>query len=231
MLILLASFAYSPTIVCSPVNINFTNTSVGNATNFWNFGNGQVSIFANPTVLFVNQGWCATSLGKSQKLTVSTANNCKDSTIKTVLLYPQPKAQFNLDTPACSPKVISFTNTSTSGAVYNWNFGDGGSSTKPNPSHSFVNNSSINTLNVKPIATSSNNCRDSLIVPVVIHPKPNFNITSYPIVDARRRVFLPKLVAWPLRLEIRQHQLWQQRRRKATRLRTKLATPEFTILI
>lgn len=176
----LASFAYSPTIACSPVNINFTNTSVGNATNFWNFGNGQVSIFANPTASFVNQAG-APQASVNVKLTVSTANNCKDSTIKTVLLYPQPKAQFNLDTPACSPKVISFTNTSTSGAVYNWNFGDGGSSTNTNPSHSFVNNSSINnTLNVKLIATSSNNCRDSLIVPVVIHPKPNFNITSYP---------------------------------------------------
>lgn len=39
---------------------------------------------------------------------------------------------------------INFTNTSTNGQTYSWNFGDGNNSTNVNPSHSYLNNGNYN---------------------------------------------------------------------------------------
>ena len=55
-----------------------------------------------------------------------------------MVLYAQPKAVFGLDSPACTPKTITFTNTSVSGFSYKWDFGDGQSSTEQHPQHVYA---------------------------------------------------------------------------------------------
>ncbi|MCC6370485.1 MAG: PKD domain-containing protein, partial [Bacteroidia bacterium] len=173
-------FAFTPTAVCSPATIIFTNTSVGNAANKWSFGNGQSSLIASPTATFGNLPGAGTTT-YSIKLVASSSTNCKDSVTKTVSMYPQPKAVFGLDTPACSPKTISFTNNSINGFSYKWDFGDGVVATGSNTSHKYVNTSAFNTIySVKLVANSANNCRDSMITQMAVHPKPNFFISSSP---------------------------------------------------
>ncbi|HRH12414.1 MAG TPA: PKD domain-containing protein, partial [Bacteroidia bacterium] len=164
---------------CSPLSINFTNTSTGQNSNNWNFNNGQSSVAVNASMTFTSsKGSSANTY--SVKLVVGNINNCKDSVIKTITLFAYPKAQFDLDTPACSPKLISFTNTSVGGNTYVWDMGTSTSSLN-NPSFTFTNGTTSDmTKTVSLVAINSDNCKDTVKVSFVLHPQANFNITSSP---------------------------------------------------
>jgi len=49
-----------------------------------------------------------------------------------------PVAGYTSDSPACLGNPINFTNTSTNAVSYEWNFGDGNTSTATNPSHTYL---------------------------------------------------------------------------------------------
>jgi len=177
-----AGFTTTPGIGCSPLNVNFNDMSSGNATSKWEFGNGQTSQVQNPVSTFTNAAG-APQFTYTTKLVVATVNNCRDSVFKPVVLFAQPKAMFSPDTPACSPKTIQFTSGSTGSDFYNWSFGDGQttSTASTTVSHFYVNSSGINkTYLVRLSAISPDLCKDSVTVPIIIHPKPNFFISSAP---------------------------------------------------
>ncbi len=74
---------------------------------------------------------------------------------------PAPVANFNFTYNANGG--IDFTNTSTGGTNYTWDFGDGNTSTTANPSHAYTTNGNyLVTLTV----TSANGCTSTFIVPV-----------------------------------------------------------------
>lgn len=175
-----AGFALTPSVGCSPLAVNFTNTSIGNNLNYWYFGNTLTSTLLNPSTNYINTpGNSATSY--SVKLVVATIHNCKDSATQTVNLFALPKAQFNVDTPACSPKNLSFINTSQGGVSYFWNFGNTATSTLTSPNQQYINNSTNNqTYTVTLIATNAQSCKDSITNSIFIHPKPHFFITASP---------------------------------------------------
>ena len=113
-------------------------------------------------------------------LVAISSNGCRDSITKPILLLFKPKANFTVDTPSCSPKILTFTNTSTGSLSYNWDFGTS-SSTNINESHQYINNTAVIVTNtVQLIATSVNNCKDTLIVFINIYPKPEFTIIANP---------------------------------------------------
>jgi len=64
---------------------------------------------------------------------------CKDSILQEICLIDGPKANFNLaPTTVCSGIPVHFTNTSSGGSNYLWDFGDGTTSTLANPpDHSY----------------------------------------------------------------------------------------------
>ena len=189
-----ANISFSPATGCSPLSVNYTNTSSGSVNSFWQFFNGQTSNIANPTTTFTN------SIGTgpitySVKLRVSSVNGCNDSIVKPITLLPLPKAGFGLDTPACAPKVISFTNTTQGGNTYKWTFGDGGTSTQAAPAHLYSNGSIGNVpYTVKLVAISTELCRDSISTVMYVHPKPTYFISSAPDSGCSPlKVFFPKI--------------------------------------
>ncbi|MCE3258576.1 MAG: Microbial collagenase precursor [Bacteroidetes bacterium] len=190
-----ANFSATPNTGCPPLVVSFTNTSIGNNSVAWDFNNGQASILINPTITFTAPSGASAGT-YSVKLLVGTANNCYDSIVKTVSLFARPKAEFALDTPACSPKVMTFTNTSVGSTTYSWNLGDGGTSTATNPVHTYNNTTPFNqTLTVTLIATNSNNCRDTIRKPMAVHPKPQFFISALPDSGCTPlKVFFPPIV-------------------------------------
>lgn len=163
---------------CSPVIVNFTNTSLQASAYNWKFGNGATDTQTNTVTTYTNDG--AANLSYSCTLIAFTFNGCKDSITKTINVFNKPIADFTVDTPSCSPKILNFSNTSIGGASYHWDFGTA-TATSINATHQYVNTSgSTQTQTVQLIATSSNNCKDTITIPIYIHPKPEFAIIASP---------------------------------------------------
>ncbi len=95
--------------------------------------------------------------------TMTSVANCTTQICRTVVVYPAPVASFTVNNPVCSMNT-QFTNTSTGGNTYTWNFGDNTPiDYNQNPTHSYVNTGNYT---VTLIVTSSNGCVDSVQVPV-----------------------------------------------------------------
>lgn len=68
----------------------------------------------------------------------------------------------------CPPLVVNFTNTSTTGATYHWSFGDGGTDSVFNPTHTFLNfgtdTVTLVVTEVGPCGTSIDSVKHTIVV-------------------------------------------------------------------
>ncbi|NOX47741.1 MAG: PKD domain-containing protein [Chlorobi bacterium] len=103
----------------------------------WTVTNGTA---ANPTgnpnpVLW---GLGSTGFIKVIISNVASGGNCIDSLMMEICLLDGPNADFIL-TPdtVCQNSLVSFTNTSSGGSVYHWDFGDGTDTTATHPTHTY----------------------------------------------------------------------------------------------
>ncbi len=175
----LPNFSLSPNSGCSALPITFTNTSTFSSTYVWRFGDGNTSTSVNPVHTYTNTSNTSNQTFTSSLIAI-TVHGCKDSVTNTILVFPKPKAAFNVDTPSCSPKLLHFINSSIGAGSYEWNFG-GATTFNINEQYQFINNSGANITNtVRLIAISGNSCRDTLLVNIIVHPKPEFTIIANP---------------------------------------------------
>ncbi|MDP1800251.1 MAG: PKD domain-containing protein [Bacteroidota bacterium] len=188
-------FNASPVSGCSPLVVSFSNTSTGNNSSAWLFNNGNASITTNPVETFTNVPGGG-PITYSVKLVVGTANNCYDSIVKPISLFARPKSTLLVDTPACSPANLTFTNTSLGASSYNWNFGNSITSTLTSPSQVYTNIFPTNQVfTVTLVSTNSNGCKDTLKVPIIVHPTPVFFISALPDSGCTPlKVFFPPIV-------------------------------------
>ena len=129
-----AGFTAAPTSGCGPLTVQFTNTSSANATSWnWQFPGGTPSSSTqqNPSVVYSTPGTYSVTLTVSNGAGTNTATQTNYITVN-----PAPAAGF---TSNVTGSTASFTNTSTNATSYSWNFGDGGTSTLTNPSHTYAN--------------------------------------------------------------------------------------------
>ncbi|MFZ4399507.1 MAG: PKD-like domain-containing protein, partial [Bacteroidales bacterium] len=114
-------------------------------------------------------------------------NNLSESI--TIIVYPKPKADFNLsDYDSCSVLTVTSTNTSLayngellSSMSFSWNASNGLTSVATNPGFSFVNNGVSDSIySLRLISTSSHGCKDTLSKTITVFPNPksNFNPTT-----------------------------------------------------
>ncbi|MFM7017014.1 MAG: PKD domain-containing protein [Bacteroidota bacterium] len=125
-----ASITANNTNGCAPLNVQFTDASNGAISWNWNFGDGTTSTLKNPSHVYNG--------GTFDIVLIATfPGGCIDTSIYPSFINSyKPTADFYSPTIAgCSPTQISFTNTSSDAIAFEWNFGDGGSSTNVNPSH------------------------------------------------------------------------------------------------
>jgi gliding motility-associated-like protein len=126
---------------CFPLSVSFTDRSISSdapITNWiWNLGDGRSSSLQQPTHSYLFSG------NFDVTLIVTDANGCRASVLKedVVSVIPPPVASFSFtDSVACSiPFTARFIDLSRSvqPLTYNWQFGDGATSTEKNPVHQY----------------------------------------------------------------------------------------------
>ncbi len=131
-----AEFSGSPTSGCAPLTVDFTDESTGDIDTWeWNFGDGTAHSFVqNPSHQYTSAGDYTVSL------TVTNAYG-SDTETKTgyITVNDVPTADFSgSPTSGEVPLTVNFTNLSTGAASYSWQFGDEGTSTAANPSHTYT---------------------------------------------------------------------------------------------
>ena len=166
----LPSVSFTSTSVCEGNTTNFTDgsTVVGGsvATWSWNFGDGAISTAQNPGHTYSAAGTYTTTL------TATSTAGCVSTASNTVTVNPLPVAAFSFNN-GCAGASISFTDNSTVTvgfiSSYNWNFGDGSTSTAHNPSHTFA---SAGNYIVSLQVTTAGGCSQTISQTVTIHPIP-----------------------------------------------------------
>jgi gliding motility-associated-like protein len=173
------SYTITPTVGCSPLMSVMTNSTVSATSYIWKFGDGATDLSTNTNHTYVNPS-NTSDRTYSCTLVASNPNGCIDSLVKPVTVYFKPKSNFTVDTPSCSPKLLTFTNTSIGGMSYNWDLGLS-TSTNTDVTIAYTNTTTATiTQTVQLITTSVNNCKDTLLEPVYVHPKPEFTIIASP---------------------------------------------------
>lgn len=114
----------------------------------------------------------------SVTVTPVTGSACAITLDTTVVAYPNPIAAFNDDAPVCVGTPVNFTdNSNPSGATisaWSWNFGDGGTSTLQNPTHTYT---TPGTYTVTLTVTTTNGCTNTITQNVTINPGGTATIT------------------------------------------------------
>lgn len=156
-----ANFYANPTSRCAPVTVLFHDTTTPGAgveANWlWDFGDGNISLFQNPTHVYQSAG------KYTIKFFVTDIHTCTDTIVKRNYIFlSQPSiGSFTAsDSSACVPPLaVNFKSSIVSklGGVlkYDWDFGDGSSSTLQNPKHTYASGGNFT---VTLSATDSANC-------------------------------------------------------------------------
>lgn len=159
-----ADFTVTPAVICPGQDaiITYNGTGSAAATFNWNFANGTINSGSGIGLYSVNY---LNSGIDTVTLTV-TENNCTSSSVSQILLVDfLPVVNFTVtDSLGCNPFSTSFFNQSTLTNSVLWNFGDDGTSSDENPTHTY----SPGLFSVKLIVTTSSGCIDSLSRPDLI---------------------------------------------------------------
>ncbi|MEA3496696.1 MAG: PKD domain-containing protein, partial [Bacteroidota bacterium] len=168
-----AAFTINDSAQClNSNNFVFTNNTTITADTFsqtWYFDDGDTSssfdvnhIYGYPDTFVI-------------KLMVISDFFCKDSALKTSIIYPNPVIDFAInDSSQClfGNSFVFSDSSSISSGTYNqvWSFGDGNTDSSINSTHSYL---SPDTFQVKLAGYSSLGCDDSISKNVYVHPMPN----------------------------------------------------------
>ena len=172
-----ADFTAGNSSGCTPLIVNFENTSTGNGLTYeWNLGNGNTSVSENPSASYINPGTYTITL-------TATGPDGTDTEVKTdyVTVFTPPTPNI---TPSqnigCYPFTVDFTDASTPGdspiASWSWDFGDGGTSSDQNPSHLYA---TPGTFDITLLLTDENGCASNLSFNDVIESNDNAPVAEF----------------------------------------------------
>ncbi|MEL6131826.1 MAG: PKD domain-containing protein [Bacteroidota bacterium] len=155
-------------------DVSFFNQS-GNADQFqWSFGDGTTSTQETPSHTYAAAGIFPVQLTACNSICNPLA--CDTFTLPVTVINPFiPNADFEVGSDTlCTTDAILFINTSTNATTYDWDFGDGGSSTEENPAYSYA---SPGTYTVT-LITENNTFLDTVTqdIQVVAGPTPDLGV-------------------------------------------------------
>ncbi|MFW6222317.1 MAG: PKD domain-containing protein, partial [Bacteroidota bacterium] len=165
-----ADFSMNDSAGCHPHRVIFTNQSVNSSIYKWTFGDGFQSSLKHPFHDYTNLG--DSDMLFEVKLHAESQWECFDDTSKFVTVYPQPVAEFSIDSifRYYPDTVFKITNETVHQSVwdYEWTFGDGQSARTSDPyfTHAY---STWDTFDIQ-MNVYSDQCQDSVINSVVLFP-------------------------------------------------------------
>ncbi len=185
-----ATLAYAPTSGCNPLVVSFDAFTKMKASFTWDFGNGNVIDTTVNTIQHTYKDFG--TFGPKLIFTAADDPNCKIPLIgPTPITVLGVKAKFGIDqTLYCDSGYVRISDSTTFNdpvTNYNWNYGDGTSSTNPNDTiHYYSNPGNYDVfLTVK----TSNNCIDTLrSKPIKVVQSPLIHIDSDSIICAKERM-------------------------------------------
>ncbi len=138
--VLYVNFSSNLTSEYAPLTVQFTDLSQNATGWYWDFGDGTISTDQNPTHTYSSAGPYTVKL-------IANNENDKDSkfAIITALDYNLPPVADFAANPSRggNPLFVQFTDLSQNAAGWNWDFGDGATSTLQNPRHIYIDHSSF----------------------------------------------------------------------------------------
>jgi hypothetical protein len=165
-----AGFNASGLAGCPPMDVTFTNTSVGGNPYTWDFGDGATSNQTNTSHTYMTPGTYIVTLtagGPLGKVDVAKA---------TIVVYDMPNAKFDVapKTVYIPGQHVSCFNYSTLAKNSTWDFGDGGVVEEFSPVYNYRD---TGLYDVMLTVVSENGCRDSLVQLSAIHVLARSQIT------------------------------------------------------
>jgi PKD repeat protein len=134
-----AIFGPQFSVGCSPYNALIANNSLGLPDTYeWDFGDGTFG--TQDDSLFVHTFYTGTEDTVYTMMLIVTNECGVDTAYHDVTVLPNSvNAFFNTPvTSGCEPLTINFTQFSTGGLFFSWDFGDGNTSLAANPTHTFT---------------------------------------------------------------------------------------------
>lgn len=178
-----AGFTGMPQTSCTaPFNVQFTSQSTGATRYLWTFGDGSTSTAPSPPHTYNNYGRYDVSLR------VENTAGCFDLLAQDdYIIAEEPRANLVVSDPeGCLPHSTNFrADLLTTGVItgYQWDFGDGTTSSAPRPSHTYtVEGAYI----VRLVLTVNGNCRINLQAPVSAGRIPVVEFDATPKVPCQR---------------------------------------------
>ena len=167
---------------CKPYIATITNTSrgKGSTTYQWSFGDGKTSTLQNPgTHEYPDTGTYTITL----RIMDPNACNPVDSITKVITFNTQfVEAKIGAPTALCENTAAVFNNNSVNALTFLWTFGDGNTSTTPNPSHVYA---TAGEYKVKMLAYNPNTCN------MVDSMETTVTVASTPVADFRHEPIIP----------------------------------------
>ena len=149
---------------CAPLDVSFINQTLATDSIVawkWEFGDNTTSIDQSPTHTYADTGFFTV------KLIATNAHGCVDTFTQNryVKVGQTPIVNFDADPKyTCAITPIHFTDSTSVGDEWLWNFGDGGTAIQPNPIYHY---SDTGLFSVQ-LIVGNNGCYDTLLKPQFI---------------------------------------------------------------
>jgi gliding motility-associated-like protein len=155
----------APTNSCINQPVTFQNSSSAPpVSSSWDFGDGTGSAQINPVKTYLTPGTYDVKL-------INQYSGCTDSITKTITVNDKPVVDFTVnDSTACqSPFPVQFTDLTPGAVSWQWDFGDGNTSTQQNPTHTYA---STGNYTVTLTVSTGGGCSNTITKPNFIRIQP-----------------------------------------------------------
>ncbi|MAC95254.1 MAG: hypothetical protein CMC96_07115 [Flavobacteriales bacterium] len=149
---------------CEPLEVQFVNESQYGASYEWDFGDGNTSNVENPFHVYYEAGTYDVRLSVKGFAPNKEATEIKQRYIQ---VYKRPRAGFlaNKEVVYIPNDPLVLSNISKDADAYQWDFGDGNTSTEQSPVHYYQEEGEFE---IALVASAINGCRDTFLLPTQI---------------------------------------------------------------